>query len=347
MGLQAGGGAIGFAIVEDDEGDLPPEVASLPEVNMRIQYTDFTYLSGCPSAPNDWSSLGTCNTDEILNANHPLGEAFTYVIFNYAENYVRDNCRSICSQIDCGETCQNPDVDCEENIFGVPPKSGIYSQALTINGAENPTFELAAGQWYRFRTVFAPTYKKSIEPIIRGCDFYLLAKDGRYIPVAPRDISADGGYMFSGSRADFLVRCMEPGEYSFESIAEVPLPTDWATYNNATGENDVDLPGGNIWVASQKWEAWEGTMATLKVVDRLRKEDLSVDRIPQFYAGRPCYLPDMRDIPHDDEYVFLQSGMAPPNDWAATDDGEMYPFFRRVSPPWPASPEDPQFLALQ
>jgi len=347
VGIQAGGGAIGFAIVEDDEGDLPPEVASLPEVNMRIQYTDFTYLSGCPSAPNEWTPQGTCWTDEVLRPADLPDRSFTYFIFNYAENYVNDNCRNICKAdagvsddypgtLDCG--C-DAETECSEPIFGVPPKSGIYSQALTVNGAENPTFELAAGQWYRFRTVFAPTYKKSIEPALEGCDFKLLAKDGRYIPVAPRDI--ESGYMFSGSRADFLVRCMEPGEYSFESIAEVPLATDWATYNSETGKNDVDLPDGNIWVASQKWEAWTGTMATLKVVDRLRKEDLSVDVIPQFFAGRPCYLPDMRDVEHDDEYVFLQSGMAPPNDWAATDDGEMYPFFRRVSPPWPGSPEEP------
>mmetsp|Transcript_37535 Transcript_37535/g.82199 ORF Transcript_37535/g.82199 Transcript_37535/m.82199 type:complete len:827 (+) Transcript_37535:177-2657(+) len=354
VGLQAGGGALGLLIIDDLEHDLPHEVASLPEVNMRIQYTDFTYLSGCPTANQVWDtstassleSFKRCNTDEILNANHPLGEAFTYAVFNYAENFVRDTCQNICKAdagvsddypgtVDCG--C-DAETECEEPIFGVMEKSGTYSQSLTVNGVEKPKIEMVAGQWYRFRTLFVPTYKKSIEPIIRGCDFKLLAKDGRYIPVAPRDISAEGGYMFSGSRADFLVRCNDPGEFSFESINEVPLATDWATYNSTTGQNTINNPLGDAFVASQKWSAWTGTMATLNVVERCREEDIEVDVIPDFIPARPCYLPDLRNVEKDSPYVILQSGMAPPNDWTTTGDGESYPFFRRVTPPWPQPP---------
>jgi hypothetical protein len=146
VGLQAGGGALGHFIIEDLEDDIPEEIANLPEIGMRIQHTDFKYLNE-----------------------------------RYATAYV-STCKSVCSSSSqalalCG--CNDPSIECSEPIFGRPAYKGAYSEALTVNGAENPTFTLHANQWYRLRTLYVPTYRRPIEPTIKGCDFKLLSKDGR------------------------------------------------------------------------------------------------------------------------------------------------------------------------
>ena len=287
VGIQAGGGAIGLLIVEDLEGDIPEEIASLPEIGMRIQHTDWKY-----------------NNEK------------------YAADYVK-KCKEVCSSSDeakeiCG--CNDPETECSEPVFGIPAYKGEYSQALTVNGAENPTFDLYAGQWYHIRSVYAPTYKTPIEPTIKGCDFKLLSKDDRYMPVTPRDIEA--GYMFSGSRADFLIRCDALGSYEFESIDTVPRPHNWATWD---GENNTLLGdakhGGSY---GQKQNAWTGTMATFNVIEPPAGSTVSeLDEIRSFRVARPCYAPEMRNLTIDDSFYFLQGSLAPP---AA--DGETYPVFR-------------------
>jgi FtsP/CotA-like multicopper oxidase with cupredoxin domain len=168
--LQAGGGALGLFIVEDLEGDLPEEITVLPEVNLRIQFFNFTYLQ------TDFA-LGTSNSSYVeLCRMHCLP----------AEN--RDGCYEYFFE-------NGPD---QGTYNTTPSPDGLEYETLTVNGVEQPTIQLTAGQWYRFRTLFVPTRFRTLEPAIPDCDFLLLAKDGRYIPVAPREIQS--GYMVSGSR---------------------------------------------------------------------------------------------------------------------------------------------------
>ncbi|CAB9519189.1 Multicopper oxidase mco [Seminavis robusta] len=325
VGIQAGGGAIGFLIVEDLEDDIPPEIASLPEISMRIQHTDWAYQSGCPVAANDWSDNGDCHVDDTDKD-------------NYAKDYV-NACKTVCSQPDANCGCQDPETECAEPIFGVPAYKGTLSQVLTVNGAEKPTFELYAGQWYHIRTVYAPTYKKPIEPTLKGCDFKLLSKDGRYMPITPRDIKS--GYMFSGSRADFLVRCMEPGRYDFESINTIPSTYNWATWNGSASA----LEEPHQQTLYQKLSAYAGTMATFRVKEAPNNWKPEVSEIRPFQPARPCYAPEMRNLEVDDSYYFLQSALVPPDD-VLTEDGEMYPVFRGKSPPFDQATHG-SFYAIQ
>lgn len=306
VGIQAGGGAMGLLIVEDLEGDIPSEIADLPEIGMRIQHTDWKY-------------------------NHE----------QYAADYVK-KCVAVCnSTAEAKEICGCEPEECNEPVFGVPAYEGEYSEALTVNGAENPTFDIYAGQWYHIRTVYAPTYKKPIEPTIGdGCDFKLLSKDGRYMPVSPRDIEA--GYMFSGSRADFLIRCNELGSHAFESIDIVPRPHNWATWN---GTHNVETVFGPAY--GQKLDAWTGTMATFNVVEAPEDADevTDLDEIRPFRAARPCYQPEMRDLTIDDSFYFIQSAIAPP---APDGEGETHPVFRQQpTSTWSGSnPDHGNFNAL-
>jgi len=314
VSVQAGGGAAGFIIVEDPEDDIPSEIATLPELLMRIQYYDYTYLSGCPSSDNVWEPSGECNRADST--------------FSVAKDIV-STCKKVCGQegVDCG--CSDPETECAMPVFGILPYSGTYSQALTVNGAENPVFELHAKQWYRLRTVFVPSYQKSIEPFLEKCDFKLLSKDGRYMPVTPRDIHS--GYMFSGSRADFLIRCNSVGTYQFTSIDEVPRPDNWATWNATAQANSYQPADGGV--MGLKWDAWVGTLATFKVVESPNDAEVVVDEISPFKPANPCYLPEMRNLEVDDRFYFLQGGWAPPDD-TLPDAGETYPVFREDIPPW-------------
>ncbi|KAL3915449.1 MAG: hypothetical protein SGILL_005650, partial [Bacillariaceae sp.] len=319
VSLQGGGGAAGFIIVEDLEDDIPPEIAALPEILMRIQYTDWSYLSGCPTALGEW-------TNDDTSSCH-FGDA--------ADNVARDGvelCRQVCAMEDADCGCDDPETQCSENVFGRPAYSGSLSQSMTVNGIENPTFEIVARQWYRLRTVYVPSYKKPIEPVMDdACEFKLLSKDGRYMPVTPRDIQS--GYMFSGSRADFLIRCIEPGEYDFQSIHVTPTTYNWATWNDTTQANDINPADGAI--LNQKFDSYEGALATFKVVEN--KEDgpadgRKLDEIRPFRPARPCYAPEMRDLQVDDSFYFLQSSMAPP-DSTLNDVDELYPVFRHQPTP--------------
>ena len=250
----------------------------------------------------------------------------------YATDYV-NKCKEVCSSSDeamtqCG--CSDPETECSEPVFGVPAYVGNYSEALTVNGAENPSFDIFVGQWYHIRSVYVPTYKVPIEPTINGCDFKLLSKDGRYMPVTPRDIQA--GYMFSGSRADFLIRCNSPGSYPFESIDTVPRPHNWATWDGESNSLLDDQRHEGSY--GQKLDAWKGTMATFNVVvhppDQMQPE---LDEIRPFRVARPCYAPEMRNVTIDDNYYFLQSALNPP-----APEGETYPVFRhQPSTGWNAS----------
>ena len=50
----------------------------------------------------------------------------------------------------------------------------------------------------------------------------LLAKDGVYLPTAPRAIQY--GVLASGNRADVLINCPE-GEFTFRSVTDSRLPS--------------------------------------------------------------------------------------------------------------------------
>ena len=53
----------------------------------------------------------------------------------------------------------------------------------------------------------------------KGCEWYLLAHDGNYLPARPRKF---GLFPFIlAARTDFLLRCTEPGDYVWKGIEPI------------------------------------------------------------------------------------------------------------------------------
>jgi len=271
--LQAGGGALGFIIVEDLPSDLPPEVLHLPELPLAIQLINMTYLQT-----------------------------------EYGASYLK-GCQAHCVPAD-------KRGQCGEIIFGEGPTAGSYNNDLTklapdgmeyetllLNGVEQPVFDIAAGQWYRLRLLFVPTRGRTLEPQLSGCDWHLIAKDGKYIKDPPRPVHS--GYMVSGSRADFLIRCHQPGSYSLVSLSESATSSHWEA-------GATQKPPSLARIGPD-------AMATFQVHDTMKK---MVAAIPFFSPRQPCYLADLTQAIPDHVSYLLQSGKVPPEyegqeQWAA------------------------------
>lgn len=270
--LQAGGGGLGLLIVEDEKDDLPKEVLNLPEVNLRIQFFNFTYLQ------QDFAT-GTAGSYVPLCKQHCLP----------AEN--RGQCNEYFYE-------NGPDAGKYNTTFA---PDGLEYETLLVNGVEKPTIKIAKGQWYRFRTLFVPTRFRTIEPSILAdeCEFKLLAKDGKYIPIAPRDVHS--GFMASGARADFLVRCNEAGTYEFRSLSESRDSSNWISSQKLPS---LDRIIAYLEVGSDKTPKGKAPKGRI-----LRKREK--DEIPLFQVARPCYLPDMTSIEPDHSSHIVLSGLTP------------------------------------
>lgn len=132
------------------EDDLPHEVLHQPEVNLRLQFFNFTYLQ------NDFAT-GTSGSYVPLCKQYCLP----------AEN--RDKCTEYFYE-------HGPEEGKYNTTFA---PDGLEYETLLVNGVERPTIKITAGQWYRFRTLYVPTRFRTIEPSILAdeCEFKLLAKD--------------------------------------------------------------------------------------------------------------------------------------------------------------------------
>ena len=82
---------------------------------------------------------------------------------------------------------------------------------MLINGAHVSQLLATAGQWQRWRVVFAGwrnVRRSALNLAVNGCEMQLLAKDGMYISDFPRAIEM--ALIPAGGRADILVRCAAP-----------------------------------------------------------------------------------------------------------------------------------------
>jgi len=179
-------------------------------------------------------------------------------------------------------------------------KKGSYVKedlvVALVNGQWKPKLEIQAGKWYRLRIVFA-----AIELLLSvitssddgmTCSLKLLAKDGIYLHVAPRDIHTI--YLASGNRADVLMSCScaKPGtcEGSLESktanAQRNTIPQIWT--NNV---KDFFLP----------FEHVDNDMLTQQLVKLVvrggKKPGKEAPALEKFKVRRPCYLPDLRFVP--------------------------------------------------
>ena len=83
--------------------------------------------------------------------------------------------------------------------------------------------------------VLAPAFtllvlRHSTPTIDPECQMLLLAKDGIYLPTAPRAVQQ--GVLASGNRADVLINCPE-GNFTFRSVANVEPKNNGDPINGA------------------------------------------------------------------------------------------------------------------
>ena len=174
--------------------------------------------------------------------------------------------------------CQNAGgtaATCDDDTWSDGPVAGVAVNAVVVNGQSQPTVSLVANRWYRWRLIFAAV-DAVLEPMLTGCELKLLAKDGIYLPEAPRDITM--GYMGPGNRADWLVRC--------------PVGTFELGSNNIRRQLQAKGKGGgagNMAGGGAGNAAFTTTLASVVVTDQ---GAVQCDP-PTFNVNRPCYLVDL------------------------------------------------------
>lgn len=98
-------------------------------------------------------------------------------------------------------------------------QSNVGNRFMLVNGQYRPTLEITAGEWQRWRVVYAGWDRDplDLEMITGGvCEMNLLAKDGIYINDYPRPLTF---YPVStAGRADIMVRCSETGSFPVNSF---------------------------------------------------------------------------------------------------------------------------------
>jgi len=197
-------------------------------------------------------------------------------------NHLTEQYESACQE--AGGTAQ----ECLDLMWGVGPDGRHDTSVLLVNGQQEPTIAMRADRWYRFRLVYHAVDTSLIMPSIQGCTVKLLAKDGIYLFEAPRDITE--GFMSSGNRADWLVKC-PPGTWEFRS-------------HDRLGRRKRRLE--NTYVPKMI-DHVEQLMATLVVTDQ---GDTGCE-LPTFAVKRPCYLVDLTNAePKMDLEVGLENSLS-------------------------------------
>ena len=137
---------------------------------------------------------------------------------------------------------------------------GENTEVMLVNGQTRPVVDVEAGRTYRWRILYS-----SISSYYNfyfddpSCSMRLLAKDGVYLPLAPRDLNVLP--LYGGARCDVLLQC--------------------------TGLNsEVNLLGYPAQRINQELEKWNGPVLTVRVSG----VNTAYDNIPQFEVWRPCFL---------------------------------------------------------
>ena len=103
----------------------------------------------------------------------------------------------------------------KDTLFQLEPADGVEPEFNLVNGQYNPTLQIIAGEWQRWRVIYGAWNKKplDLEMATGGvCEMNLLAKDGIYINDYPRALSKFP--IPVGGRADIMVRCSSTGIFT-------------------------------------------------------------------------------------------------------------------------------------
>jgi hypothetical protein len=130
--------------------------------------------------------------------------------------------------------------------------TGSKNPILLTNGQTSPAFTVQPGKWYRFRFLYMAvnrimTLTAATVSGTANCELQLIAKDGIYLPVAPRLITT--AYFAQGSRADIAIRCTGLGTIKLNSAIKIAQTVAVSTNYLAmsivvagTIVNDANLP---------------------------------------------------------------------------------------------------------
>jgi FtsP/CotA-like multicopper oxidase with cupredoxin domain len=185
-----------------------------------------------------------------------------------------------------------------------------------VNGQYQPTTQLEAGVWNRFRFVFAGINQLVNIVIsnssIANCSLQLLAKDGIYLNKAPRTISRIP--MASGNRADIAIACSCPvGSSSCTAeLWSVTTPTDPPVSRSQL--NDPANPSSGT---------FNGLLLTLQITGTADPTALRT-----FIVRRPCYLADLRKaaVPKENIHTIDSVGWTTSGPWQYNWDKQGTPF---------------------
>ena len=167
---------------------------------------------------------------------------------------------------------------CDDPVWANGPVSGTQTNTVLVNGQTQPQIAMVANQWYRWRMVYAAV-DSFIEPALTGCTVMLLAKDGVYLPTAPRAITV--GMMGPGNRADWLVNC-PAGVHTFATTARRRRQLQGPGKGGGGGGGMAGGGAGNTGIAQ--------SLATVVATDQGLAAPCT---LPTFQVNRPCYLTDL------------------------------------------------------
>lgn len=95
-----------------------------------------------------------------------------------------------------------PDADDDSYSYDDDSDSDSYDES---EESDDDSYDDSDNRRRGRRLVHGDWEMDDLRPSLAGCEVQLLAKDGVYLHQLPRPITV--GYMFAGSRADWLVRC--------------------------------------------------------------------------------------------------------------------------------------------
>lgn len=101
------------------------------------------------------------------------------------------------------EELQETVNESNDGLFAI--NGNLPETSVVVNGQFNPIISVVAGEWIRFRVIWASWLEGNLNLSVNGCEMHLLAKDGIYIRDFPRSIET--APIVPGGRADIMIRC--------------------------------------------------------------------------------------------------------------------------------------------
>ena len=168
--------------------------------------------------------------------------------------------------------------------------TGTTATTMLTNGQTAPTLTAMPGRWYRWRMAYASIDTTATMSFFEttgtaSCEVQLLAKDGVYLPTAPRELTS-GIPFYSGHRADAAIRCMGSGTATWGTSARRRKLSEEQEEEEEADKSRRHLLQRGGGGTGGGGTAWTGTALTVVVSGT----DEGAADLTSFTMYRPCYL---------------------------------------------------------